>query len=51
MSNSKVILAENNYGKSRVRMVRVSRHGDRHEMQEIAVGISFEGTLKRFIRR
>jgi urate oxidase len=37
------ILAHNNYGKSRVRMVKVARHGERHDLQEITVNISFEG--------
>ena len=46
MSDSRVILAGNNYGKSRVRMVRVSRHGDRHELQELTVNISFEGDFE-----
>lgn len=46
MSDSKVILAENNYGKSRVRMIRVSRHGDRHEIQELTVKITFEGNFE-----
>jgi urate oxidase len=46
MSDSKVILAENSYGKSRIRMVRVSRHGDRHEVQELTVKIGFEGDFE-----
>lgn len=46
MSNSKVILSDNNYGKSRVRMIRVARHGDRHELQDITVHITFEGDFE-----
>ncbi|MEP7274410.1 MAG: factor-independent urate hydroxylase, partial [Acidobacteriota bacterium] len=46
MSDSTVILAENDYGKCRVRMVRVGRHGDRHELQEINVRIAFEGDFE-----
>ncbi len=38
-----VILAQNNYGKSRVRMVKVARHGDRHDLQDITVNIACEG--------
>jgi urate oxidase len=38
-----VILAQNNYGKSRVRMVKVARHGDRHDVQDITVNIACEG--------
>lgn len=39
-------LAENNYGKSRVRMVRVLRHPDRHELQDLNLRISFEGDFE-----
>jgi urate oxidase len=46
MSESQVILATNNYGNRRVRMVRVSRHGDRHELQELTVTIAFEGDFE-----
>ncbi|HWQ35144.1 MAG TPA: urate oxidase [Blastocatellia bacterium] len=38
-----VILAQNNYGKSRVRMVKVARHGERHDLQDVTVSIAFEG--------
>ncbi|HKX30742.1 MAG TPA: urate oxidase [Blastocatellia bacterium] len=41
-----VILAHNNYGKSRIRMVRVARHGDRHDLQDLTVNISFEGDFE-----
>ena len=41
-----VILAQNNYGKSRVRMVKVARHGDRHDLQDITVNIAFEGDFE-----
>ena len=41
-----VILVEDNYGKSRVRMVKVARHGDRHDLQEIEVKIAFEGDFE-----
>jgi urate oxidase len=40
------ILVQNNYGKSRVRMVKVARHGDRHDLQEIEVKIAFEGDFE-----
>lgn len=36
-------LVANNYGKSRVRLVRVSRNGPQHEIKEISVDIQFEG--------
>lgn len=37
------VLAENNYGKSRVRMVKVSRTGKRHSMRELCVDIALMG--------
>lgn len=41
-----VILAGNHYGKSRVRMVKVTRHPDRHDLKEVTVGIQFEGDFE-----
>jgi urate oxidase len=41
-----VILAQNNYGKSRVRMVKVARHGDRHDLQDLTVNIACEGDFE-----
>ena len=38
-----VQLVENNYGKSRVRLMKVSRNEDWHELQNITVKIAFEG--------
>jgi len=38
-----VKLIKNNYGKSRVRLMKVSREGDRHELQNITVKIALEG--------
>ncbi len=40
------ILAHNNYGKSRVRLVKVARHEDRHDLQDITVHIAFEGDFE-----
>jgi urate oxidase len=37
------MLAETAYGKSRVRLVKVSRHGDRHDLKDLTVAIRFEG--------
>jgi urate oxidase len=37
------MLAETAYGKSSVRLVQVSRHGDRHDLREFTVAIRFEG--------
>jgi urate oxidase len=38
-----VKLVQNNYGKSRVRLLKVARHGEWHELQETTVKIAFEG--------
>ena len=38
-----VQLVHNNYGKSRVRLMKVARRGDWHELQNINVKIVFEG--------
>jgi urate oxidase len=37
------MLAETAYGKSCVRLVKVSRHGDRHDLKDLTVAIRFEG--------
>ncbi len=36
-------LGENRYGKSRVRLSRITRHGDRHDFNEWTVGMLLEG--------
>ncbi len=38
-----VRLVQNNYGKSRVRLMKVARHGDLHELQDVTVKVAFEG--------
>lgn len=38
-----VRLVQNNYGKSRVRLMKVRRRGELHELQEVTVKIAFEG--------
>ena len=37
------MLAESAYGKSSVRLVKVTRHGDRHDLTDFRVAIRFEG--------
>jgi len=37
-------LTQTSYGKSRIRLVRVTRHGDRHELRDFTVAIAFEGS-------
>jgi urate oxidase len=38
-----ITLAANNYGKSRVRVLKVTRHADRHDVAELTVNVQFEG--------
>lgn len=40
------ILASNSYGKSAVRLVKVSRSGERHEIRELTVDIALEGDFE-----
>ncbi|MBI2428401.1 MAG: urate oxidase [Ignavibacteriales bacterium] len=40
-------LVSNNYGKSRVRVVKVSRNGERHDIKEISVDIQLKGKFDR----
>lgn len=37
------MLAQSAYGKSRVRLVQVSRRGDRHDLRDLTVAIQFKG--------
>ena len=37
------MLVESAYGKSSVRLVRVARHGDRHDLRDVTIAIRFEG--------
>ncbi len=41
---SHTALSETSYGKSRIRLVRVTRHGDRHEVRDFTVAVAFEGS-------
>ncbi|MGN6369099.1 MAG: factor-independent urate hydroxylase [Phycisphaerae bacterium] len=40
-------LVHNAYGKSEVRVTKVVRHGDRHDLQELAVKIELEGAFEK----
>jgi len=40
---STTTLIENNYGAARVRLIKVRRLQDRHDLKELSVGIQFEG--------
>ena len=37
------MLIQSAYGKSRVRLVQVARHGDRHDLSDLNIAIRFEG--------
>jgi urate oxidase len=37
------MLADSAYGKSKIRMVQVLRHGERHDVRDLTVAIRFEG--------
>jgi urate oxidase len=41
------ILAENSYGKSRVRLVQVIRGAERHDVRDLTVSIAFEGEFEK----
>jgi urate oxidase len=38
-----IVLGDNRYGKAEVRLVRVTRLGDRHELRDLDVGIALSG--------
>ncbi|HKN62470.1 MAG TPA: hypothetical protein VJW93_14910, partial [Candidatus Acidoferrales bacterium] len=41
-----IALGENRYGKSRVRLVRVKRHEDRHELREWTLEVLLQGDFE-----
>src|SRR2546427_6381358 len=41
-----VTLAQNNYGKSRVRLLRVTRREQQHEVRDLTFSIQFEGDFE-----
>lgn len=40
---AKAALSKTSYGKSRIRLVQVSRRGDRHQLRDLTVAVAFEG--------
>src|SRR5438874_10336312 len=40
-------LGWNSYGKSAIRLVKVERHGDRHEVRDLTVDVALEGSFER----
>lgn len=47
MSRKSAKLSWNAYGKSQVRLVKVTRAGDRHSIRDLGVSIAFEGDFDR----
>ena len=41
--SSKPALSRTSYGKSRIRLVQLSRRGDRHDLRDLTVAVAFEG--------
>jgi urate oxidase len=41
-----IVLGQNNYGKARVRLVRVARHPDRHDLSDLTVNVALEGAFE-----
>jgi urate oxidase len=39
-------LGDNSYGKSRVRLFRVTRHGERHDVADLTVDVAFDGRFE-----
>jgi urate oxidase len=38
-----IVLGDNSYGKAETRLLRVTRHGDRHEIRELSVSVALSG--------
>lgn len=41
-----VKITQDNYGKSRVRLMKIARHGETHELQNVTVNIALEGDFE-----
>src|SRR5215470_11569995 len=41
-----IVLGDNRYGKAETRLLRVTRHADRHEIRELTVGVALEGAFE-----
>jgi urate oxidase len=41
-----IVLGDNRYGKAETRLLRVTRHVDRHEIRELTVGVALEGDFE-----
>ena len=45
-SRGGIVLGQNNYGKSEVRLVKVERDTDRHELRDLTVDVALEGDFE-----
>jgi urate oxidase len=50
MSESQVRIGASSHGESRLRLLRIARHGDRHDPRELTVAVRFEGTFDEAFR-
>lgn len=46
VAKSRIVLSQNNYGKSEVRLVKVMRHADRHDLRDLSVDVALEGDFE-----
>ena len=46
MSTTLTLLSRNSYGKSQVRLTKVTRHEDRHDLKEVTIDIELEGDFE-----
>jgi urate oxidase len=42
-ARGEVELGQNNYGKSEIRLVKVERNADHHELRDLTVDVALEG--------
>jgi urate oxidase len=45
-TRKKIVLGRNNYGKSEIRLVKVKRDTDRHELRDLTVDVALEGDFE-----
>src|SRR5918998_6979567 len=45
-ASGEIVLGQNNYGKSEIRLVKVRRHADRHELWDLTVDVALEGDFE-----
>jgi urate oxidase len=45
-TRKKIVLGRNNYGKSAIRLVKVKRDTDRHELRDLTVDVALEGDFE-----